>query len=71
MLTEYPYMFQFKKFCEDAFTNWWGLACEFKPICHRPYENRQKLRVAEGVKMSLISETRWESLSGLPETFGS
>ena len=71
MLTEYPHVFQFKKFCEDAFTNWWGLACEFKPICHPPYENRRKSRVAEAVKTSLISETRRESLSGLPETFGS
>ena len=64
-------MFQFKTFCEEASTNWWGLACEFKPICHPPFENRLKSRAAEGMKTSLISEARWESPSGLPETFGS
>ena len=71
MPTECPHVFQFKTFCEKASTNWWGLACEFKPICHPPFENRLKSRAAEGMKTSLISEARWESPSGLPETFGS
>lgn len=43
-------IFQFKKFCQDVFINWWDLVCEFKFICCFCFENRLKLKGIEGMK---------------------